>query len=147
MTEARVLLLSLHPRFADAILAGTKTIDLRRRPVRALPGTPVVLYASGSVKAVVGVARLRAAYVVESERAWNDHHHALGLGRIEFEAYLNGRPAHLLVLDSVQRLSVPIPLQRLQEETSFRPPQSFRYLAPSDPARVHELVSCSPDLL
>ena len=42
MTTARTLLLSLRPRFADAILSGAKTVELRRRPINADPGTPII---------------------------------------------------------------------------------------------------------
>jgi predicted transcriptional regulator len=53
---ARTLLLSLRPRFADAILAGAKTVELRRRPINARPGTAILLYASRPMMAIVGTA-------------------------------------------------------------------------------------------
>jgi predicted transcriptional regulator len=37
MTGHRSMLLSLRPRFADAILSGTKTVELRRQSVNAQP--------------------------------------------------------------------------------------------------------------
>ena len=51
MTAGRTLLLSLRPRFADAILTGAKTIEVRRRPVNASAGTPISLYASSPLRA------------------------------------------------------------------------------------------------
>ncbi|SFO06949.1 ASCH domain-containing protein [Amycolatopsis rubida] len=50
--------MSLRPRFAEAILDGTKTIELRRTRVSAPPGTKLVLYASAPTMAVVGIATL-----------------------------------------------------------------------------------------
>lgn len=58
VSHQRTLLLSLRPRYATAILTGDKTTELRRRPVNALPGTPIILYASSPIMAVVGTARL-----------------------------------------------------------------------------------------
>ena len=59
MTNVRTLLLCLRPRFAEAILSGAKTVELRRRPINTQPGTPILLYASSPTMAIVGTARLR----------------------------------------------------------------------------------------
>ena len=56
MTYRRTLLLSLRPRFAQAILSGAKTVEVRRRPVNAPPQTPIILYASSPTMAIVGTA-------------------------------------------------------------------------------------------
>ena len=135
----RALLLSLHPRFAQAILDGTKTIDLRRRVVRASPGTPLLLYASSPMMAVVGTARLQRAEVCEADVAWSNHAHALGLDRREFDDYLAGRSACLLLLDDVCALGQPMSLKELGGRAGFRPPQSYRYVSASDPALVRAL--------
>lgn len=137
----RVLLLSLRPRFANAILAGTKTVELRRRPIKAPPGSTVVLYASAPTRAVVGVAKLHRSLVLDAEMAWEDHERELGLTRTEFDAYLDGRRAHLLVLMDVRRLLEPVQLGRLREGCDFRPPRSFRYVSETDPASVHALLT------
>jgi predicted transcriptional regulator len=139
----RALLLSLRPRFAQAILDGTKTIDLRRRVVRAAPGTPLLLYASAPLMAVVGTARLQRAEVCEADVAWSNHGHALGLDRREFDDYLAGRSACLLLLDDVCALDQPISLKELGGQAGFRPPQSYRYVSASDPALVRDLGTSS----
>lgn len=68
MTADRTLLLSLRPRFAGSILAGTKTIEIRRRSHKAAGGTPIIRYVSSPVMAVVGTARLVAVHVLPVER-------------------------------------------------------------------------------
>lgn len=140
MAEQRALLLSVRPRYARAILAGTKTVDLRRRPVKAQPGTRVIIYASTPTMAVVGTARLLDALVCEPEAAWTHHHQAMGLHRHEFDDYLDGSMACLLLLDEVSSLDEPIALRELRKGGKFRPPQSYRYLSPSDPERVRSLT-------
>ncbi|GAA4256541.1 ASCH domain-containing protein [Dactylosporangium darangshiense] len=141
MTVERTLLLSLRPRFADAILAGTKTIEVRRRPVNASAGTPIILYASSPRRAVVGTARLSAVHSDDHNTAWRRYRHTLGLARREFDAYLEGTSqVYLLHLGNVCRLNQPLPLQRLREDGPFQPPQSFRYVAASDPSRLRDLV-------
>ncbi|MEU3114308.1 ASCH domain-containing protein [Micromonospora chalcea] len=137
----RTLLLSLRPRFADAILSGTKTVELRRRPINAQPGTLVILYSSAPVMAIVGTARLRQVMVSDPQTAWGNHHPALGLQKDEYDGYLDGSPlAYLLHLTQVCTLNEPLHLHRLRQDGGFHPPQSFRYVAPSDPLPLRELV-------
>jgi predicted transcriptional regulator len=141
VTSRRTLLLSLRPRFADAILSGSKTVELRRRPVNAQSGTPVILYASSPTRAIVGTARLREVSVLSHDDAWRAHHHTLGLTRGEFDAYLDGSEyAYLLLLHRVCTLDRPLPLTDLRQDGPFQPPQSFRYVADSDPAALRGLV-------
>lgn len=142
MTIQRTLLLSLRPRFAEAILEGRKSIEIRRRPVNAIPGTPIIIYASSPTMAVVGTARLGEVLVHRQEAAWYLYHEAFAVTRAEFESYLDGSPAaYLLTLHRVRRLNEPLPLRDLRQDGPFRPPQSFRYVAPSDPSSLKELVA------
>lgn len=142
MTHRRTLLLSLRPRFAEAILSGVKTVELRRRPISAQPNTPIILYASSPTKAIVGTVRLRDVHALAPNDAWHAHQHSLGLTRCEFDAYLDGSPcAYLLLLHRICTLDRPLPLNDLRRDGPFQPPQSFRYVADSDPVALHGLVS------
>lgn len=137
----RTLLLSLRPRFAEAILTGDKATELRRRPINARPGTPIILYASSPVRAVVGTARLASVDSCDPGTAWHQHQHTLGLTRQEFDTYLDGAPvAYLLQLRHVQVVNEPLPLDHLRRHGPFQPPQSFRYIAASDPSTLRELA-------
>lgn len=141
---SRVLLLSLRPRFADAILSGTKTVELRRRPVNASPGTVVILYSSAPVMAIVGTARLSQVTVSEPQAAWVKHKSGLGLEKDEYDGYLDGSSnAYLLHLTRVCALNEPLHLHRLRQDGVFQPPQSFRYVAASDPLPLRELVGAT----
>lgn len=141
MTTTRTLLLSLRPRFAEAILSHIKTVELRRRPINAEPGIPILLYASRPTMAIVGTARLREIQTLAPNIAWQTHHTRLSLSRAEFDTYLDGSTyAYLLVLQCVQTLDEPLYLHQLREDAQFQPPQSFRYVTLSDPAPLHDLV-------
>jgi predicted transcriptional regulator len=60
----------------------------------------------------------------------------------EFSDYLQGAPAaHLLRLADVKELDQHLPLQALRRNMPFHPPQSFRYLAPSDPLQLRRLIT------
>jgi len=139
------VLLSVKPRFADAILSGNKTAEVRRRPLDARPGAAVVLYASTPTKAIVGTARLSHTIVMPPAEAWQYYGETTDITREEFDAYLFGvSSAVLLLLQNPQRLDEPISLEALRSDVDhFRPPQSYRYVAPGDPAPLRELVSPS----
>lgn len=139
----RVLLLSLRPRFADAILAGTKTVELRRRAINAQSGTRVILYSTAPTMAIVGTAYLRRVDVANPEDAWKRYSTTLGLAKDEFDAYLDGsKRAYLLHLIRVCQLDKPLHLHELRS-SGFRPPQSFRYIGDSDPRPLRQLVAAT----
>jgi predicted transcriptional regulator len=89
-TIHRALVLSVRPRFARAILSGSKTAELRRQRVSAPPGTAVILYSSSPMMAVVGTARIGAVDALAPRQAWRRYRKGLGLTKAEFDAYLEG---------------------------------------------------------
>ena len=49
----RMVVLSLKPRFAEAILAGVKTVDVRRTEPKIVVPTRALLYAASPVRALL----------------------------------------------------------------------------------------------
>jgi len=91
--------------------------------------------------AIVGTARLREVQALTPDAAWSQHRRCLALTRLEFDAYLDGSVyAYLLILHRACTLNEPLTLRELRQEGHFQPPQSFRYIAPSDPAPVRNLI-------
>ncbi|MFC8082367.1 ASCH domain-containing protein [Streptomyces sp. NPDC057340] len=75
------MLLSVHPRFATAILAGSKTVEVRRQRVAAPAGTPVLLYATAPTMALVGMARIASVRVGSPKEVWSAHRTQTGITR------------------------------------------------------------------
>jgi hypothetical protein len=72
--------------------------------------------------AVVGTARLAGTTVCSPDTSWRHHHRDFGLSRDEYDAYLDGAAnAYLLHLTAVNRLTKPLPLRHLREQTPFQP--------------------------
>lgn len=137
----RALLLSLRPRFAHAILDGSKTVELRRTRVAAPPGTPLVLYASSPTMAVVGIATLSDRHTASPSTIWRKHRQNLGLTRAEFTEYLVGADqATALTISDIHTLANPLTLAWLRTHAAFQPPQSYRYVASTDPTPLHDLT-------
>src|SRR5437764_960418 len=90
MQRDQVTLLSVLPRFADAMLAGSKTVEVRRRRVRIVEGSLCLLYASSPVRALVGAARVELTEIGTADTLWSRWGEACGLSRLEYDLYLNG---------------------------------------------------------
>lgn len=138
----RPLLMSIQPRYANAILDGHKTVELRRTRVAAPAGSTLVIYATAPTMAVVGLAVLEQRVTDTPEAIWSQYHGRMKLRRDEYDSYLAGAQlATALVLHSPQRLEQAYPLAALRHEAPFNPPQSYRYIAPADPRSIQELVA------
>lgn len=126
----RALVLALKPRFAEAILAGTKTVEVRRLMPRITVPTLALLYASGSVRALVGTCLVRSVARYPADELWHLYGTDTALSRVEFDAYLQGRDCGVaLLLERSQPLAAQIPLHTLRQAHGFRPPQSFAYVS------------------
>lgn len=137
---SRPVVISLRPRFAEAILSGRKTVELRRHRMAAPLGTLLIIYCSAPVMAVVGTVLLHDRDTDTPGALWKRYRDHMGLTRAEFREYLSGLAvATALTLRDAQRLSVPLPLQVLRQDGLFQPPQSFRYLSPTDPTALRDL--------
>ncbi|NGO42062.1 ASCH domain-containing protein [Streptomyces sp. YC419] len=133
------MLLSVHPRFATAILAGSKTVEVRRQRVAAPPGTPVLLYATAPTMALVGMARIAAVQVASPKEVWSAHRTQTGITRREYDAYMSGATqASGLTLEAPVAFDEPVSLNALRATGTFHPPQSYRYMKSDDLRQVAE---------
>jgi predicted transcriptional regulator len=121
----RVALLSIHPRFARAILEGSKTVELRRA---RLPEdvSHVVVYATSPVQRIVGWFEVSRVERDLPSRLWRRHGTATGVSRDEFHAYFAGaNEGTAISVGRVAALDKPLHLRALGHAV---PPQSYRYL-------------------
>ena len=115
------VLMSLRPRYADAILTGEKTVELRRRRPSFPPGTNVLIYSSSPDQRVLG--SFAAGAVLEGPPAdlWPAIRQRAGVSREEFDAYFAGcEIAYAIEVSNPRRLS--------PSQLGMRPPQSYLFL-------------------
>lgn len=144
----RAMLLSVHPRFATAILAGTKTVEVRRQRVAAPPGTPVLLYATAPTMAIVGMARIASVQVATPREVWTASGTSAGISLREYDEYMSGATrASGLSLEEPVTFEVPVPLAALRASGSFHPPQSYRYLTGEDLRKVAAATPATGEVL
>jgi predicted transcriptional regulator len=123
-------LLSVRPRFAEAILDGSKTVEVRRRRVWIADGSLCLLYASSPMRALVGAVRVRQTAVDTPEDLWLRWGGQTGLTRNEYDEYIEGSVLPCaIVVDAAMRLRDPVPLDELRRrQGDFVTPQSYRFL-------------------
>jgi predicted transcriptional regulator len=138
MTEAAVLL-SIHHTHAEAILAGRKTVELRRVPPKNVAGRMLIMYATLPRGAVVGHALIAEVITLSPDALWDLHGREAGVSKRIFSAYFEGvSAASALRLEAPREWPQAIDLHTLRTAYHLDPPQSWRYV---DPAVVRSLLS------
>ena len=129
-TSKRDILVSVRPPFAEAIVAGLKTVELRRKfTEEAQPGSVLLIYSSSPTQAIVasaviaGVRRLRLATL------WRRFGEAACVEREFFYAYFDGlADGYAILLENVRPFQRRVKVSELERRFGFVPPQSFMYL-------------------
>lgn len=130
-TDRRVLLISIRPRFADLILTGVKTVELRRVRPAVERGDRVLLYASSPMRELIGSCSVESVDAGPAADIWSTHGPRTGVNRVEFDHYFDGAArAVAIALRDARRVRKPRTLAELRERLpGFVAPQSFGYLS------------------
>jgi len=138
-----MLVLSLKPRFADAILSGQKTVELRRVEPRIKVPTRALVYASSPTCSLIGQCVVYKVLRLPLPKLWRRFGPQTTLTQEEYRAYFAGTSTGVaLLLSNPARLPSEVPLVKLRESVDrFRAPQSFGYVAVEAGARLLALAS------
>ncbi|PUA17323.1 ASCH domain-containing protein [Glaciimonas sp. PCH181] len=135
----RAIVLSIKPKYAELILAGTKTVELRRMWAAEQVGM-IVIYASSPVCRLVGRVNVQDVVRAAPSTLWK---HSVqrggGLTRRELFDYFSGKDAgYAVLLDDVVKFEKMIEPQAVIE--NFSAPQSFRYLSAAEIRKLEQKV-------
>jgi predicted transcriptional regulator len=122
----RVALFSIHPRYAEAILDGSKQVEFRRQ---GLPEdvTHVVIYATAPVQRIIGVFEVAGVEKQSPQEAWAGYQAVGAIEKEAFDRYYEGtESAFVIKVRNPKAFEVPFALGDVDE--SLRPPQSYMYL-------------------
>jgi predicted transcriptional regulator len=129
-----VALLAIKPRFAEAIIAGRKTVEFRRTRF-SQPPSHIVLYASSPVSKVVAYFEVTSIKELTPLGLWRQFRDDGAIDHDEFMDYYRGAATGVAItVGNVSALPGPKPLHNLLPRT--KPPQSFRYLCPNSMMRL-----------
>jgi predicted transcriptional regulator len=119
------VLLSIHPEYAEAILAGTKKFEFRKR-IFSDSVESILLYATSPVKKVLGEAKVANLVSGKPGKVWKKTEAHAGISREDFFAYFkNASEAHAYELTDVAQYEEP---KALADFGVKRAPQSFVYV-------------------
>lgn len=127
----RTIVLSIKPRYADLIVAGTKTVEFRRTWA-AEKVDAIAIYASAPIQRIVAIAQVSAVITAKATSLWDYcKKRGGGLSRLELLAYMEGKPkGFAIILGSIKKFDQGIVPSHVIED--FSPPQSFRYMSATE---------------
>lgn len=125
----KALLLSIKPRFADAIFDGTKHFELRKVKPKVGTGDLVLVYVTSPRCCLEGAFRVGVVLEMSPEQLWPRVSSSCALTKDEFMAYYAGKTtAFALGILEAWRLDTAVQLSELRSERII-PPQGYRYLS------------------
>jgi predicted transcriptional regulator len=129
-----VILMSIKPKYAEKIIFGSKTIELRRVAPNLDKSEIILIYESSPVKAITGYAFISSITKSSPEEVWNLFSRETQISKDDFDTYYNGTEhAFAIHITNATPFVVPISLADLRSENILtNPPQSYRYLHMED---------------
>lgn len=130
LVQTSEIIISIRPEHAANIMAGRKTVELRRRfPEGLAAGGLMLIYASSPEQALVGAARIEGVRRMTPAGLWKAFKEQVCVPREYFNSYFAGAAEGFgVMLGRTARFDRPIQASELKERFSFSPPQSFRYV-------------------
>jgi len=127
MSSAAIL--SIKPVYTNQILAGTKTIELRRSAMGLAIRDVVLVYASAPEQQLSCWFRVKDIETLPVAQMWTRYEKRLGICREDYEAYFgDAESATGLHVGEVHRIK-PVPLSEIQRVVpGFVPPQGVIWL-------------------
>jgi predicted transcriptional regulator len=130
----RVALMSIHPRYAEAIVSGRKRAEFRKRPLAADVDV-VLIYATAPISAIVGWFTVRDTVKTTPEDIWRLLHDVGEICWNDFAAYYSGcNEGVALLVGETERLTKPVALSEIHPTPAT--PQSFNYIPDNVMAQI-----------
>ncbi|MFT4176031.1 MAG: ASCH domain-containing protein [Luteolibacter sp.] len=132
----KALLLSIKPRFAEAIFEGTKVFELRKVRPRLACGDLVLVYVTSPRCQLEGAFDVVSVIELPLEELWKVVENGCALTKGEFDDYFNGKTVgYAIGVGNAWVLETSRNLRFLRDE-EIVPPQSYRYLSASQAATL-----------
>lgn len=141
MADAEEAIISIHQIYAEAILAGTKVVEFRRKLPEISPGARLWIYATRPIAAIVGFSTVLKIDRASPTTIWRKHRLNAGLSYSTFQAYFDGTNEAIAVLLSAPHRISPIHVGELAKvRRSFHPPQVLTRLTAAESKSLRALV-------
>lgn len=124
-------IISLKPRYAELVVSGKKSVELRNRIVRLNPGTTVWIYATLPVGRIVAFAEVESIVHGKPTLIWRSFKKDICIDKTLFDSYTKDRERVSAVkLTAVRELPEAPTLDGIRKVVgTFHPPQFYARLA------------------
>ena len=134
----RDVILSIKPIYADQILSGKKTVEVRRRFTQGAKGSWALIYSTTPDRALTGAAKIVAVDHLATSTLWKKHRDHAGIAKKDFDEYFSGTDmGYAIKLEAPIAFESPMPLSELRSRFGFEPPQSYQYAPPTMSRLIH----------
>ena len=128
LEESVDVFISIHPQYAEKILDGLKTIELRRRFPK-LDGGRLLIYSTTPEKSVIGFAEIKCVSYLPLRKLWSSFSKQAHITKKDFTEYFTEMShGYAVSLENPKKFKKPISAEYLKKEYGVIPPQSYRYL-------------------
>lgn len=122
-----IILLSIHPAYANSIFDGSKRVEFRRATILR-PVSHVLVYATAPVGLIVGYTNIGSIEYDSPSALWRKYNGMSGMEKAAFRNYFKGAiKATAILLNNPIRLEPPLLITKLSPKA--KAPQSFRYVS------------------
>lgn len=130
----QVILMSIKPKYAEKIILGSKTVELRRVAPNLDKSEIILIYESSPVKAITGYAFISQITRSSPSEVWAQYAREAQISKDDFDEYYQGtEQAFAIHICEAARLAEPISLADLRnDQILYNPPQSYCYLSLKD---------------
>lgn len=145
--STKTIVLSILPRFAHRILAGVKTVELRKIRPKLIENDLIFLYVTSPEQSLQAILRVSNIKSGSPDELWHEANGGAGLSHSEYTGYFNGTKVGCAIyFNHVTALPNPLPLTTLRTILpGFQPPQSHRYISNNEFIALARRARISPN--
>lgn len=135
--ENQDVLLSVRPQYANLLVDGVKTVELRRKfPTDLKPGTKCLIYSSSPTQRVIGECKIASVRKLSLADLWKVSAVEAMISWDDFDSYFTGlEHGYAVRVYGPLRYEQPKELKKVAGN-QVKPPQSYRYLPSKDGSAI-----------
>jgi len=135
MQREQILLMSIKPEFAELMLHGRKTVEIRRKFSKKYEGATIVFYITDPMQQFMFTATIARVDHDQKKNLWNTYKQECGISQAVFDEYFSGIDfGYAIHMSNLKPLQNQLILEHAKKVyPQLRPPQSFQRLEPKSP--------------
>ncbi|WP_168709047.1 ASCH domain-containing protein [Onishia niordana] len=139
MSHKKSIIISIKPRWAEKILGGDKTVELRKSftPQHSDIETALI-YASSPKSAIIGKVKIEKVKHDNITNLWNETMELSFVSKNDFSEYFSNKKSGNAIFMSSPQRTQPLKLDYLRDKYNFTPPVSWRWIKEKETPLLEE---------